>query len=185
LILHGNLDVIGSMGATNNRIIFKGSGIQSFTYPINFNVNNVTLYNSLPMNDGAAVTLNSNLNLRGVLSAELGKIDVNNNLTLISNATVTGSIGEIKSGADVVGTITAQRYLPAAFQNYVNLGSPITGLTLGDWNDDLVTSGFPGSDYPSYNFNNIYTYNEVLPGDRNIGWVGATSISNPLLTNKG
>ncbi|MFM1998399.1 MAG: hypothetical protein RL204_346, partial [Bacteroidota bacterium] len=172
LILHGNLDVIGALSATSNKIVFKGSAAQVFTYPSNLNVNHITLYNSLPVNSGAALTLGANLNLRGVLSAELGKIDVNNNLTLISNATVTGSIGEIKSGADVVGTITAQRYLPAAFQNYVNLGSPITGLTLGDWNDDLVTSGFPGSDYPSYNFNNIYTYNEVLPGDRNIGWVG-------------
>jgi hypothetical protein len=185
VVLHGNLDVIGSMAALSNSIFFKGNAVQTFTYPNNFNVNNITLYNSLPVNTGSALTLGANLNMRGVLSAELGKINVNNNLTLISNATVTGSIGEIKSAADVVGTITAQRYLPAALQNFVNLGSPITGLTLGDWNDDLVTSGFPGSDYPTYNFNSLYTYNEVLSGDRNTGWVGATSISNPLLTNKG
>jgi hypothetical protein len=185
VVLHGNLNVIGSMAALSNSIVFKGNAAQTFTYPSNFNVNNITLYNSLPVNTGSALTLGANLNLRGVLSPEFGKINVNNNLTLISNATVTGSIGEIKSTADVIGTITAQRYLPAALQNYVNLGSPITGLTLGDWNDDLVTSGFPGSDYPTYNFNSLYTYNEVLPGDRNTGWVGATSISNPLLTNKG
>jgi hypothetical protein len=185
LILHGNFDVIGSLSATSNKIIFKGDAAQDFDYPANLNVNHITLYNSLPVNTGAAITLGANLNLRGVLAADLGKFDANNNLTLISNATVTGSIGEIKADADVVGTITAQRYLPAAFQNYVNLGSPITGLTLAGWGDDIVTTGFPGSQYPTYNFNNIYTYNEVLPGDRNAGWVGATSITNPLLTSKG
>ena len=185
LVIHGNASVSGALAATNNTIVFKGDVAQTLTSTSALNLKNLSVYNTLDKNIGTALTLMSAVNLRGVLSAERGKVDVNNNLTLISNATVTGSIGEIKSDADVVGTITAQRYLPAAFQNYVNLGSPITGLTLSDWNDDLVTTGFPGSDYPSYNFNNIYTYNEVLPGDRNVGWVGATSITNPLLTGRG
>jgi len=167
-------------------VLFRsGDAAQTFSSASVLNVNNLNVYNTLDKNIGTALTLLSAVNLRGVLSADRGMVNTNGYLTLISNATVTGSIGEIKSTADVVGTITAQRYLPAALQNFVNLGSPITGLTLGDWNDDLVTTGFPGSDYPSYNFNSIYTYDAVLPGDRNVGWVGATSISNPLLTSKG
>ena len=185
LVIHGNANLGGALAATNNKIVFKGDAAQTFSSASVLNVNNLNVYNTLEKNIGTALTLLSAVNLRGVLSAEKGMVNTNGYLTLISNATVTGSIGEIKTDADVVGTITAQRYLPAALQNFVNLGSPITGLTLGDWNDDLVTTGFPGSDYPTYNFNSIYTYNEALAGDRNVGWVGSTSISNPLLTSKG
>jgi hypothetical protein len=185
LVIHGNANLGGALAATNNKIVFKGDAAQTFSSASVLNVNNLNVYNTLEKNIGTALTLLSAVNLRGVLSAEKGMVNTNGYLTLISNATVTGSIGEINTDADVVGTITAQRYLPAALQNFVNLGSPITGLTLGDWNDDLVTTGFPGSDYPTYNFNSIYTYNEALAGDRNVGWVGSTSISNPLLTSKG
>lgn len=185
LVVHNDLINNGTLSATLSRIIFNGSEAQTWSGTATNNIKNMEVYNSLPVLSGTALTLLSNVNLTGVLSPEKGKINVNNKLTLISNATATGSIGEIKSEASVIGSITAQRYLPTALSNYVNLGNPILGQTLSAWNDDLITTGFPGSDYPSYNFNNIYWYNESVSGDRNQGWTGATNITNTLESNKG
>ncbi|MFZ4783854.1 MAG: T9SS type A sorting domain-containing protein [Flavobacteriales bacterium] len=185
VVIHNDLINNGALSATMGRIIFNGNEAQTWSGSASNNVKNVEVYNSLPLASGTALTLLSNVSLIGVLSPEKGKINVNNKLTLISNATTTGSIGEIKNEASVIGSITAQRYLPTALSNYVNLGNPIVGQTLSDWNDDLTTTGFPGSDYPSYNFNNIYWYDESVTGDRNQGWIGATNITNTLASNKG
>jgi hypothetical protein len=49
-----------------------------------------------------------------------------------------------------------------------------------------VTTGVAGSDFPPpYNFVNIYSYNEALPGGRNSGWVPMTNTSNAIEVNKG
>jgi hypothetical protein len=185
VVVHNDLINNGTLTATMGRIVFNGSEAQSWSGASTSNIKQIEVYNSLPVSTGAALTLLSDVNLTGVLSPEKGKVNVNNKLTLISNATNTGSIGEIKSEASVIGSITAQRYMPAALSNYVNLGNPILGQILSDWNDDLITTGFPGSDYPSYNFNNIYWYDESVTGDRNQGWTGATNITNTLESNKG
>jgi hypothetical protein len=68
----------------------------------------------------------------------------------------------------------------------VNIGCPILGQTVQDWNDDIVTSGFTGSDYPPpYPFNSVTYYNEATPGAISVGYVPATNTTNALLSNAG
>lgn len=139
-----------------------------------------TTFFNLELQNNAGASLLNPMNIHGQLRARQGTFNTNNHLTLISNATGTGSIGTIQTGADVIGQITLQRYLPPAPQHWVYLSSPLQNQTIANWNDEIVTSGFPGSDFPSYNFNNIYSYDETQPGDRNTGWVGATNVTNAL-----
>ncbi len=139
-----------------------------------------TTFFNLELQNSAGASLLNPMNIHGQLRARQGIFNTNNHLTLISNATGTGSIGTIQTGADVIGQITLQRYLPPAPQHWVYLSSPLQNQTIANWNDEIVTSGFPGSDFPNYNFNSIYHYDESQPGDRNTGWVGATNVSNAL-----
>ncbi|MBL7943152.1 MAG: hypothetical protein JNM00_10320 [Flavobacteriales bacterium] len=143
-------------------------------------------------NNGFSVTPSAPVEVTALVSPDEGTFNANGNLTLVStSATSAGSIGEIKAGADVIGNITMQRYIPSWTYNgigwnqggtWVHLACPLNGsLTLADWNDDMVTTGFSGSDYPPpYSFVNIRTYNEATPGLRDIGYVDATNITNPL-----
>jgi hypothetical protein len=117
-----------------------------------------------------------------------GTLQTNGNLRLISNSSGSASIGEIKSGAAVSGNLELQRYTPPipSTQGYwFNLSCPIQGQTIASWNDDIVTTGFTGSDYPTYGFNNVQYYNESASGTMNTGYVGVTNVTNAIETNRG
>ncbi|GAB4256362.1 MAG: hypothetical protein Kow0079_13440 [Vicingaceae bacterium] len=85
----------------------------------------------------------------------------------------------------IVGNITMQRYINAGATNWRFLTSPVAGATLQQLNDDFVTSGFPGSDWPNWPtasnpWPSIYFYDETKPGIQDSGFVPATNITNSL-----
>ncbi len=186
--VYGNWVNEGSFTAQTSTVQFKGQAAQSIGFSTN--AVNTTFFNLTIDNDGNAVTIDSAaVNVTGVVSLREGTLQTQpGTLTLTSNSTGSSSIGAIASGASISGNVILQRWIPSIpnVQGYwVNLGCPLQGQTLAAWNDDIVTSGFTGSDYPSYPFNNISYYDETLPGAMNAGWVSATNISNAIQTNRG
>lgn len=180
LDLKGNFIKHGTFTHNTSTVKFSGdAGAQqiSGTGSINF-------YN-FELNNGDGLSSTIPINLYGQFRPRAGTFNTNNQLILISNINGTGSIGTISNGADVTGQITLQRFIPTAPQYYVYLSNPLLNQTLQHWNDDMVTTGFPGSDYPSYSFNNIYWYDEALAGQRNIGWTGATNVTNAMNPQRG
>ncbi len=172
--LRGNFINNGTFQGNTSTIVLSGNTEQTLG-----GTGSTTFFN-LELQNSAGASLLNPMNIHGQLRTRVGTFNTNNHLTLISNATGTGSIGTIAAGADVLGQITLQRYLPPAPQQWVYLSNPLQNQTIANWNDEIVTSGFPGSDFPSYNFNNFYSYDESQPGDRNTGWVGATNVTNVL-----
>jgi len=149
----------------------------------------LTTFNHLSIDNGfGTVTLNVPVHVRGVVRPERGTLQTGGNLTLKSNSNSSGSIGQIKSGASISGNVTLERFIPAGTAGWVFLGCPIPGQTISSaWNDDIVTTGFTGSNFPppGYTFNNIQRYDESQPGNRNAGWVPATNITNVLSSTFG
>ncbi len=112
------------------------------------------------------VTLKTDLNISGVINPLEGDFDLNNQaLTLTSellgSSVQTGSIGEIQTGADISGEITIQRYVQSSEDGFRLIGSPIQNLTIADLHDDIITTGFTGSDYPSHWYTNVSYYDET------------------------
>jgi hypothetical protein len=177
--LRSNIVNNGTINGASGTIRFVGSAAQTISGTGLTNIFNLELENA------SGGELLSPASMHGQLRALNGTFNTNNQLTLLSTATGTGSIGTIQGGGDVIGQITLQRYIPPAPQNWVYISNPLLNQTISNWNDEIVTSGFPGSDFPSYNFNNIYHYDESQPGDRNTGWVGATNVTNSLDPLKG
>jgi len=125
-----------------------------------------------------------------VLSMKNGTLNIpfNGCATFLSNNTLTSSIQRIHPTANISGPVTLQRYIPSipTVQGFwFNLGCPIQNQTLQDWNDDIITSGFTGSDYPSYGLNNIQYYNESAAGSQSQGFVPATNVTNVIPNNRG
>ena len=89
----------------------------------------------------------------------------------------------------ISGDITMQRYIYAGATNWRFLSSAVSGTTLADLNDDFITSGFTGSDYPFWPIGNpwpsINFYDETVPGDKDSGFVAATNITNPMAVGTG
>jgi type IX secretion system substrate protein/SprB-like repeat protein len=106
----------------------------------------------------------------------------------------TGSVFSTSSNCSffnpIAGNITMQRYIDAGETNWRFLTSPVSGATLADWNDDFITSGFIGSDFPDWpsvtdRWPSIYYYDETVVGGVDDGYVAATNISNAIGVGQG
>lgn len=185
--IFGDLTVNGTLNQGVAPIIFKGNTPQHV-----LGTSAVTFVNVEIDNDGNHVYFNPNneTTLKEVLSISEGYVETADRLILISNTQGTASIGKIANGAGLIGKITLQRYVPQLanypYGSYVALGCPLQGQTIADWNDDIITSGFVGSDYPPpYPFTNIQYYNEAGPGAMINGYQPVNSLSDPLLPDAG
>jgi hypothetical protein len=176
--LYGNLSALGSIEPGVSTIQLTGSGLQQLSGS-DLHLHHLTLDNA------GGATLNDSLKLSGSLLALNGIFSTQNKLILSSNASGDGTIGTISSGADVVGQITLNRFIPAGPSYWVYMGSPIMNQTIANWNDEIVTTGFPGSDIPAFSFTSFYSYNEAITGNRNQGWTAPTSVNDPLLPATG
>ena len=100
------------------------------------------------------------------------------NAGTVYSATATGPWNDV-----ITGNISMERYIDAGETYWRNFSSAVEGATISMYLDDFVTAGFPGSPWPTFPFNSIYTYDETLgPGD---GWVGCTGTSQVIGTGQG
>ena len=150
----------------------------------------------LKINSSDTVRLVQDIQLWGALQMELGVLDfAGRTVSLLSNANTTGSIGEIKTGAAILGDqITYNRFYPAGQGNWRMMSSPINDATFEQWADDFPTTGFPGSDYPNYPstanpWSNIRKYNETYingdEADRNFGFESIENVSDIIGSTAG
>ena len=105
-------------------------------------------------------------------------------IVLVSDASGTARLGEVTG--TITGTgMTVQRHVGGTATNWRFLGSPCSGQTLADWSDNFITSGFPGSDFPSFPFTSIQTYDESVLGGFDDGYVIPTDISDAINVGEG
>ncbi len=181
LKLFGNFANDGTFTAENSTVTFKGDDTQAVVGSATSTFKNLRIENS-----GGGVSLLNDILVEGVLYPEEGTLNLNaNDLTLVSNASGDAGIGAFKDGASIVGDITVQRYIPSGQQDWVNLAAPLTGMTIADWNDDMPTTGFTGSDFELYPFNNIQKYDESQTGGINTGWEETANITDALEIDRG
>jgi hypothetical protein len=173
ITLYGDLSVSGTLNAQTSTIYFNGTSTQALT-----GTQAVTLYNMISNNTTVLDNNSSALRISRMLQINAGTFNTNQKVTILSDASGTGSIAA--STGTISGNLTVQRYSNRTNAGWVNVCSPVQNGTLQDWDDNLITSGFPGSDYPSYNFNNITWYNETVSGNKNAGYTGATNITNTV-----
>jgi hypothetical protein len=179
LTLSGNFTSYGSYVPVGGTIVLNGTAAQSIQGAAEINMN------SLQINNAAGVSILSQpLNLRGQLLVTSGTLNTNDLLVLDSGPTYQGSIGPLTSG-NIIGHVTVRRYRQALANGWFNLCAPVQGQTINEWNDDLITTGFPGADYPSYSMNSIMWYDETLSPSAGTEYVGATGLSNPTSNLKG
>lgn len=179
LNLHGTYLNSGTHTITTGDVNFNGLNAQTITGAT------ITDFYNVNCNNAAGVSIAGlGMEVHGVLQVNAGTFSTNGKLTLPSFTSYTGSIGPLTTG-DVIGNVRVERNHIAADAGWVNIGAPVSGRTVSDWNDDMITTGFTGSDFPSYSFNNIQYYNETVAGNRNQGYVGVASIAENLVTGRG
>lgn len=154
----------------------------------------LSLYN-LYIGNPSGTGTNATLNIRGTLQVDGGDFDASaGNVTLVSNASGTGRLGKLGIGTSYTGNLTVQRYIPAGNTNWRMLGSPVAGQTIANWNDDFVTAGFPGADFPQFYspagstnlWSSIRWYDETSPiASLDTSLVSVSDTSQPLVPGQG
>lgn len=178
-MLYGNFTHSGgTLNAGDGTFLFNAGTPQTIT--------TTAVMNHIVVNNAAGVSITGDLDLRGVLTIDQGDFTAApHRVRLISNASGTAAIGTIAFGSSYVGEVNYERYIPSGNQNYVNLGNPILNKTLADWNTNLITTGFPGSNFPGNSFVNVLKYDETVPGGLNNGFYGPQNVNNPLDDTRG
>ncbi|MBN8696282.1 MAG: PKD domain-containing protein [Bacteroidetes bacterium] len=172
----------GTFNARNGTVFFNGTVAQTVGGSASATFRNITTSNT------AGVSLLTAQNLSGTLTASIGTFALGTvGLTLLSDASGTARIATIPAAADVTGNITMQRYIPAGTDGWMFIATPVSGATLQQWDDDFITGGFTGSQYPPPTVTNasIVSYDETLSGIYDDGYVEPTNITNPITANKG
>lgn len=173
--LIGNWTNSGSFNAGSSGVVlFNGTTAQTI------GGTQVTNFRNLTIQNAAGVSLTANENLLGTLSLNSGMFTTTGfNFTLISNINGTGRIGTI-TGGNITGNVVQQRFIYNGPTNWRQLAAPVGSVTLQDWNDDLITSGFPGSDYPSMAFYSVALYDETAAGPKEYGYSAPTNVTNTI-----
>jgi len=180
LRVYGNWSNGGSFAPGCGEVKFMGSAAQSI------GGNGISQFFNLEINNSAGVALSSEQKIKGLLTLTQGTLSTAGyNFTFLSDLNSTASIGAIQAGADINGNIIMQRYLSSAVTGWRLLGSPVNGATLQDWSDDFVTTGFPGSTYPFYNFCSVYSYDESVGGTADYGYTSPVSANQALTPGSG
>ncbi|MBK9540102.1 MAG: PKD domain-containing protein [Flavobacteriales bacterium] len=197
-----NLDHYGTSLVNNSSftigtgaITFRNSGAVSVSGSGTYDLYDVTANN-------ADVTLNSNLmSVRRTLEmTNGGTFNANNsgnpnrNLVLASSATGTGRLGPVSAGPSFLGQIRMERFVPAGITNWRLISAPTNGNALSSLEDDFVTAGYPGSEFPLFDqpvgsnilWPSIRTYDEPNAGPALIdGLTGATGDNMVMAAGQG
>lgn len=138
-------------------------------------------FNNLTLNKagGSDVLLSSALNVTALINIDSDNTDLNSNsnLTLVSNATSTASVGELLATRTISGDVHVQRYIASAGRFYRNISSPVLNPPVSDIiaSGVTITGPFTGSSYPcagcATNNPSFYYYNEAVAGVQNQGHV--------------
>ncbi len=133
-ITHGTLEMNGTVSAQT----IAGSVFDTHT------IQNVVISNPNGVN---LANTNDTLRITGVVSfgANNAVFNTNGNLTLVSNATGTASVGDLTNGGtltgtDVTGNVTVERYIPTHPKAWQFLAVPTSGQSINDsWQEGNTT----------------------------------------------
>ncbi|MBI1267235.1 MAG: PKD domain-containing protein [Cryomorphaceae bacterium] len=176
IIVNGDWDNHGEFNAGKSLVSFVGSELQQISglstfYDINFQGNHT-------------IEILGNVNVESKMYLSDATVITNDRLILASKGiNDTASLAPVLSGS-IVGKIGVERDVNAAYNGWITLGSPYLDAIVEDWDDDFITTGFIGSDYPSYSFVSIQSYDESASNGTG-DFIPVSNSNETLLPGKG
>lgn len=173
LEVYGAFSGTGKINASAGTLVLKGSTSQ--TLASGLFINDRIL--NLEVDNSDQVISNTNIELTGWLKLTSGDLLVNNNFTLVSDATQTALIDGAGTG-NIIGSINIQRFIDPAF-GYKYFGSPFSNTIVGDFANYIDLN----SQFPS-----VFNYNESredTDGNDISGWESYTNPSSSFNVMEG
>ena len=178
--VNGDWTCNGMLVARYGKVLLSGSGSQAMS--------GETFFHDLEINNSSVAGVNiasGPQHVRSVLTLTDGNLAANGILHIASNPTFGDARVAPITGGSISGNVRVFRYIDAGATNWRFLTSPSSGMTLQDWQDDFITSGYPGSAFPGFPFTSIYGYNEAAPGTEDDGFVAASGSTETIAQGEG
>lgn len=151
MTISGHISVTGggSANLVGSTVTLSGSNVQNLTgTAAGLTFTNLTIDKT----GGSATVLGGKIRITGTVSMPASNTanlvtTAGGNLTLVSNTSGTGRIGQILGGVLSGNNFTMERFVNGGTQGWYFLGTPVNGQELGNWADDfnittpLVCSG--------------------------------------------
>jgi hypothetical protein len=193
LEISGNfqLDAASTFNANTGTITLTGSAVQTVSAA------GKTLQNVTVNKSGGSVSLASALNLVGALDIQSATaVASGGNLTLVSNASGTASIGNLSGGGSVTGSVVAQRFMTSVGRHYRDISAQVLNPTVSQIiaSGITITGPFTGTSFPctecATNNPSMYFYDETVAGVLANGYVahppnGGNSTTSTLAPGRG
>jgi lysophospholipase L1-like esterase/chitodextrinase len=169
-----NAGVVNS-GTETGKIAINGSNINiNSTSALNSNLYfnptlNVVSRFTQNVTGVGKVFVKETLKIKDALKINNGAFDGGGFATLVSDATGTANIETIEGSGSITGSMIVQRYMAAKGKVYKYISSPVSGVTVANWQNYFpITGDFTGTSIgPGYTTTpSMYLYNE--PGG---GWL--------------
>lgn len=158
---------------------------------------------TLLINDNGEIhQLSGELEFRHVIFQSAGEVHINNTFFVNGRMDIAGTtlytndqllfklnnvgfkgIGTFES-AEIVGEIGLTRDFDHPVNGYLDVAAGLQGLSFEDWNDNMLTTGFPGSDFPASTFASILNYDETIL-DEALSFVAPMSIEAAIEPQEG
>lgn len=100
-----------------------------------------------------------------------------------STGTVFTTVPSCSFTAPITGDIAMERYIDSGETYWRFFSSAVQGATIGDYQDDFVTAGYPGSPFPNFGWVSIYNYDETLGAG--LGYVPISSSAQVIQSGEG
>ena len=155
LKVSGSLMINGVFDVTDGELELDGTaGMQSISGSafLDHTIDKLKISN---VNGVSLTGINDTLKISGTIKFGVSNaiLHTNNNLTLLSSATGTASVGDMtnngaNSGNDITGNVTVERYIPNHFKAWQFLAVPTKGQTINaawqEGNTPLANTTHPG-----------------------------------------
>ncbi len=152
ITLSGDWFKQGDFNPERGTVIFNSDNEQSILGETNFH--------HLSVLGSNALALQNDVSVKGTLDIQGRTLHTNGLLTMSSSISEKAQIAPLHTG-HIEGELTYLNVIYTPFTGWLNIGAPMINATIAEWNDDFVTTGFAGSDYPNYSFVSIQRYNEA------------------------
>lgn len=175
LSLYGSLLNYGSIDAESGRLNFSGNTLEHVM------AGEISCAELL-LEDGAALSLEGPVTVLRRMDLISSTLHTNDQLTLNYYPQGFHGLGSTE-GSVINGKIRLFKHLVYPFNEFATLSAGVLDATFQEWNDDLMTTGFPGSDFPPSSFISVLSYAEDAADESTAfqGPASADAVINPVL----
>jgi hypothetical protein len=150
----------------NNGVFTAEKGTVTFTGTDDQNILGVSTFFNLRMSGAQNVNVVTDVRVDNLLQIEGSTLYPNSRLTLASSPSGNAMLDKITTG-EIVGNLTVEKTLNPSNNGWLTVSAPFDNATIDEWNDNFITTGFIGADYPNYSFVSIQYWDETAtdPGE--------------------